>query len=59
MDILSGSRQLEKRLERASNYEEWRDIAGEMDRKRGNERWRSIDQSSQYDYVSSRRRMDT
>lgn len=58
MALISGVRRLEKELEQAETYDQWRDAAEALDRKRGHQRWRSIDQSSQYDYVSIRLRLD-
>jgi NTE family protein len=52
------TRKLEKALAQAESYAEWRSVARDLDRKLGHERWRSIDQSSQYDYVSIRLRLD-
>lgn len=45
-------------LSRAESYDEWCDIAQRMDKKNGAERWRKTDQSSQYDYISIRHRLD-
>jgi NTE family protein len=55
---MTGTRALEKSLAQADTYERWLEIAESLDEKRGHRRWRSIDQSSQYDYVSIRLRLD-
>lgn len=51
-------RKLEKQLERASNYAEWRAAALTLDRKTGAERWKLMDRSRRYDYTSIRIRLD-
>ncbi|PIE38920.1 MAG: patatin [Gammaproteobacteria bacterium] len=45
-------------LGRAESYDEWCDTAQRLDKKNGAERWRKTDQSSQYDYISIRHRLD-
>ncbi|MBT8059411.1 MAG: DUF3336 domain-containing protein [Gammaproteobacteria bacterium] len=50
--------QLQKAMDRASSYEEWTEAALAHDRKTGAERWKQIDQSRRYDYVSIRIRVD-
>ncbi len=58
MAVISGERRLQRALDGAESYEEWREAAEAMDRHRGNDRWRLRDQSSQFDYVSIRFRLD-
>ena len=52
------NRKLEKALEEAESYDEWKDLALAYDKERGRDRWRSNDVSSQYDHVSIRIRLD-
>ena len=49
---------LEKTMDRASCYEEWREAAIAHDEKTGADQWRLVDQSKKYDYVSIRIRLD-
>jgi NTE family protein len=56
--MLIGERKLDKALAEAQNYQEWKAAAEALDERRGNDRWRSRDQSSQFDYVSIRLRLD-
>ena len=51
-------KQLERRMDRAEDYTEWREAAREHDEMSGQKRWREIDQSRQYDYVQIRLRLD-
>jgi NTE family protein len=51
-------RHAERAMARAESYEEWLEAARECDRMSGALRWREIDQSRQYDYVSIRLRLD-
>jgi predicted acylesterase/phospholipase RssA len=53
-----GNRKHEKALSAASSYVEWREAAKAWDHKQGHDRWRLRDQSSQFDYVSIRLRLD-
>lgn len=43
-------RQLEKSLEQASCYEEWKEIAQEHDSLSGADAWKQVDRSTNYDY---------
>jgi NTE family protein len=52
------NRKQEKALSTASSYGEWREAAKAWDHKQGHDRWRLRDQSSQFDYVSIRLRLD-
>ncbi|MBT8048674.1 MAG: DUF3336 domain-containing protein [Xanthomonadales bacterium] len=49
---------LQKAMDQAASYEEWREAAIAHDRKTGADRWRLVDQSRKYDYVSIRVRLD-
>jgi NTE family protein len=56
--ILITTRKLERDLERATSYEEWQAAAQAYDAHTGLDRWKIIDQSRRYDYVSIRVRLD-
>jgi TAG lipase/steryl ester hydrolase/phospholipase A2/LPA acyltransferase len=56
--ILTTTKKLERNLERASSYEEWRQAAQAYDAHTGLDRWKIMDQSRRYDYVSIRVRLD-
>ncbi len=56
--IFTGRKKLERAMEQASSYEEWKETALALDEKRGLDRWKLIDQSRRYDYVSIRVRLD-
>jgi TAG lipase/steryl ester hydrolase/phospholipase A2/LPA acyltransferase len=56
--IIMGKRRLERAMEQASSYEEWKEAALAFDQKKGLDRWKLIDQSRRYDYVSIRVRLD-
>lgn len=51
-------KQLERQLERAASYEEWRELALQHDDASGMRRWRDADQTPLYDYMTIRRRLD-
>jgi len=51
-------KQLEKQMEKAVSYEEWREAAMEHDEISGQKRWREVDQTRQYDYAQIRLRLD-
>ena len=51
-------KKLEKTMDRATRYEDWREAAIEHDEISGQKRWREIDQTSQYDYTQIRLRLD-
>jgi len=55
---MASARSLQKAMNRASSYDEWRDAAQAHDAKTGVDRWKLIDQSQRYDYVSIRMRLD-
>ncbi len=54
-----GTRKLQKLMEQAATYEEWREAAAAYDGAMGFDRWRSKDSSTQYDNVSIRIRLDS
>jgi len=56
--IVMTTRKLERDLERASNYEEWTAAAQAYDAHTGLDKWKVMDQSRRYDYVSIRVRLD-
>jgi NTE family protein len=49
---------LETAMDEATSYEEWKLAAIEHDERSGAARWRQIDQSTRYDFVSIRSRLD-
>ena len=49
---------LEKRMDRAESYADWREMALEHDEISGMKRWREVDQTNLYDYATIRRRVD-
>jgi NTE family protein len=51
-------KKLDKTMNKATSYEEWREAAIEHDEISGQKRWREIDQTSQYDYTQIRLRLD-
>ncbi|WP_230198441.1 DUF3336 domain-containing protein [Luminiphilus syltensis] len=51
-------RKLERALAGARDYDQWREIAEQIDRRSGAMRWREVDQSNQYDYLSIRSRLE-
>jgi len=52
------NRRLERALNEAASYDEWKELALACDKERGLDQWRSNDVSSQYDHVSIRIRLD-
>ena len=56
--ILGTTKKLERDLERATSYEEWKAAAQAYDDHNGLDRWKLMDQSRRYDYVSIRVRLD-
>ncbi len=55
---MASIRSLQKAMDNASSYDEWKEAAVAHDEKSGASRWRYIDQSRKYDYVSIRIRLD-
>jgi TAG lipase / steryl ester hydrolase / phospholipase A2 / LPA acyltransferase len=51
-------KQLDKQMNEAHSYPEWRQAAIEHDELSGQKRWREVDQTSQYDYGQIRLRLD-
>jgi TAG lipase/steryl ester hydrolase/phospholipase A2/LPA acyltransferase len=49
---------LQKQMDKASSYSLWCEAAQEHDEVSGQKRWRNVDQTSQYDYVEVRIRLD-
>jgi NTE family protein len=49
---------LKKAMDKAASYEEWKEAAIAHDAKMGYDRWKLIEQSRRYDYVSIRVRLD-
>jgi len=49
---------LEREMQEAANYDEWKEKAQQHDELSGAERWKIVDQSEQYDYTSIRTRID-
>ena len=50
--MMLGTRKLEQAMDRAENYDEWKEAAQAFDTAKGFDRWRSKDTSTQYDNVS-------
>ena len=55
---LPGTRKLQKAMDQAANYDQWHEAAQAYDQAKGLDRWRNRDQSTQFDYVSIRLRID-
>jgi NTE family protein len=51
-------KKLERTMDKARSYDEWREAAIAHDELSGQKRWRDIDQTSQYDYTQIRLRLD-
>jgi len=51
-------KKLERTMNKARSYDEWRQAAIEHDEISGKRRWREVDQTSQYDYAQIRLRLD-
>ncbi len=51
-------KKLERTMNKAQTYDEWRQAAIEHDEMSGKRRWREVDQTSQYDYAQIRLRLD-
>jgi len=56
--IISATKKFKRAMAQASSYEEWKEAALVLDEKDGLNRWKLIDQSRRYDYVSIRMRLD-
>lgn len=51
-------RKLDKQLAKCDTYEDWSALAQKHDELSGRKRWRTVDQTSQYDYAQIRLRLD-
>ena len=56
--LLSKTSKLERDMERAASYDEWKEAAEAYDRAAGLDRWKRMDQTRSYDFLSIRRRVD-
>jgi NTE family protein len=56
--LIHGNLKLRKSLKRAKSYEEWKEAAQAYDKYHRLDRWRSVDETKQYDHVSIRHRLD-
>ena len=54
---MNSKRKLEKAMEQASSYEEWKEAAIAHDKKNGLDRWKETEQSRLYDFASIRLRL--
>ncbi len=52
-------KKLQHKMNRSTDYAQWEEAAKEHDELSGEKRWRDVDQSTQYDYVQIRLRLDT
>ncbi|MFT6310721.1 MAG: NTE family protein [Porticoccus sp.] len=57
--LINTKRSLTKAINKAQSFDEWKGAAANYDKRNGLDRWRRLDETSQYDYVSIRRRLDT
>ena len=57
--LIKTNRSFSKALQQAESLQEWQEAANRYDQRNGLDRWRKIDETSQYDYVSIRSRLDT
>lgn len=51
-------KKLQRKMDKATSYDEWREAAIAHDEVSGKRRWREIDQTTQYDYAQIRLRLD-
>ena len=56
--LISTAKTYERAMANATSYDEWCDAAHQYDGKMGFNRWKLMDQSMRYDYVSIRVRLD-
>ena len=54
---MTSTRKLEKAMEKASSYEEWKEAAIAHDKRNGLDRWKETEQSRLYDFASIRLRL--
>lgn len=52
-------KRLHRQLERANNYEEWKELAIALDQLSGDEAWKEQESSNMYDYAEIKLRLDT
>ncbi|MBE9538532.1 MAG: DUF3336 domain-containing protein [Proteobacteria bacterium] len=52
-------KKLQREMNKSTDYAQWAEAAKEHDELSGQKRWRDVDQTSQYDYVQIRLRLDT
>lgn len=57
--MMLGTRKLQKAMDQAASYDEWKEAALAYDAAQGFDRWRAKDTSTQYDNVSIRIRLDS
>ncbi len=50
---------LQSEMDKSTDYAQWCEVAQEHDELSGKKRWRDVDQTTQYDYVQIRLRLDT
>ncbi|MEJ2384338.1 MAG: DUF3336 domain-containing protein [Xanthomonadales bacterium] len=51
-------RRLQRAMEHAATYEEWKEAAQAWDRKSGLDRWKQVEQSRRYDWAAIRSRLE-
>lgn len=51
-------KKIQRQMDKATDYERWSEAAKEHDELSGNRRWRDVDQTTKYDYVQIRLRLD-
>ena len=51
-------KKLERQMDKSTSYDEWREAAVQHDELSGQQRWREVDQTRQYDYSQIRLRLD-
>lgn len=56
--ILNMGRALEKKMAKATTYEEWKAAAIAFDERNGLQRWKQVEKSELYDYAAIRRRLE-
>jgi NTE family protein len=56
--IVTMSNAIERKMNKATSYEEWKAAAVAYDERNGLERWKQYEKSSRYDYAAIRRRLE-
>ena len=51
-------KKLQRLMDKSTDYPQWREAAQEHDELTGKKRWRDVDQTTEYDYVQIRLRLD-